>query len=310
MGWEDRDYYRDQGQTRSSLSTAALRGRSVVFWLIVLNVGVFLLDKILFSAGLVHDPVFVGSDGKLVRLGAMGPLEWWGHFSGYFAIQELQLWRFLTFQFLHADIGHILFNMLGLYFFGPMVEHYLGSRRFIVFYLVSGAIGSLSYLFFWGIGLVLSGPLAPLVGASAGVLGVLIGAAVIAPDSTIQLLFPPIPVRLRTIAWVLVGIGVFTVLFRGFQRGSNAGGEAAHLGGCLAGYLLIRNPGVMNFVDRKRLSSAGEGPSRPTKRRGPSSEEIDRILDKVRDQGIQSLTRKERKALQSETDRQRGGGAP
>ena len=307
MGWEDRHYNQSQSTGGRGISTAALRGRSVVFWLIVINVGVFLLDKILVNAGLGTEPVFVAEDGTMVRLTVMGPLEWWGHFSGYFAVQNAQAWRFLTFQFLHADLGHILFNMLGLYFFGPMVEHYLGSKRFLVFYLVSGAIGSIAYLFIWGIGLILSGPLAPLIGASAGVLGVLIGAAVIAPNTTVQLLFPPIPVRLKTIAWVLVGIGAFTILFRGFQRGSNAGGEAAHLGGCLAGYLLIRYANVLNVVDRLSTPLTGHGGK--AKPRGIDPEEIDRILDKVRDQGIQSLSRKERKALQSETDRQRGGGA-
>jgi membrane associated rhomboid family serine protease len=211
---------------------------------------------------------------------------------------------------LHADFSHILFNMLGLYFFGPMVEHYLGSKRFVVFYLLSGVVGSFAYMFFWGIGLILSGPLVPLIGASAGVLGVLVGAAVIAPNTTVQLLFPPIPVRLKTIAWVLVGIGAFTILFRGFQRGSNAGGEAAHLGGCLAGYLLIRHANVLNFADRLSAPLKGQGGSggKPQKR-GVDPEEIDRILDKVREKGIQSLSRKERKALQSETDRQRSGGA-
>ncbi len=309
MGWEDRHYYRDQTQTGRAFSAAALRGRSVVFWLIAINIGVFLLDKILISAGQGIEPLFIGADGGAVKLPLMGPLEWWGHFSGYFAIQKVQAWRFLSYQFLHADIGHILMNMLGLFFFGPMVEHYLGSRRFLAFYLISGTIGSLVYMLMWGIGLILSGPLTPLIGASAGVLGVLIGAAVIAPNTTVQLLFPPIPVKLKTIAWVLVGIGAFTVLFRGFQRGSNAGGEAAHLGGCLAGYLLIRFPRVLNFADRLPAPPTARPTQSMPKKRGPDPEVIDRILDKVREQGIQSLTRKEKKLLKQETDRQRDGAA-
>ncbi|MEM6258592.1 MAG: rhomboid family intramembrane serine protease [Planctomycetota bacterium] len=308
MGWQERDYHRDDSGAGRGLSTAALRGRSVVFWLITINVGVFLLDKILISGGMGSQLVFTNLEGKPVSLGLMGPLELWGHFSGYFAIQNYQAWRFLSFQFLHANFGHILFNMLGLFFFGPMVEHYLGSRRFLIFYLICGAIGSLAYLFFWAVGLILAGPLVPLIGASAGVLGVLVGAAVIAPNTTVQLLFPPIPVRLKTLAWVIVGIGVFTILFRGFQRGSNAGGEAAHLGGCLAGYLLIRYAHVLSFVDRFSSNQGRRAVGGSSKKRNADPAEIDRILDKVREQGIQSLSRKERKTLQSETDRQRSGG--
>ncbi len=303
MGWQDREYAQDAGPGGAG-PVLSVRGRSVVFWLIAINIAVFVLDKVLLSAGIGGELVFIASNGQPITLGRMGPLEQWGHFSAYFAVQHGQAWRFLSFQFLHAGIGHLLFNMLGLYFFGPMIEHYLGSRRFLVFYLFSGAVGSLFYILFWLSGLILSSPITPLVGASAGVLAVLIGAATVAPETRVQLLFPPIPIRLKTLAWVIVGIGAFTVLFRGFEQGSNAGGEAAHLGGCLAGYLLIRRPGLLNFVGSGTARAGGAGKRKRRVAKGPDQQEIDRILDKVRGEGLASLTRKEKKLLQQATQAQ------
>jgi membrane associated rhomboid family serine protease len=88
-------------------------------------------------------------------------------------------------------------------------------------------------------------PYVPLVGASAGIFGVLIAAAFVAPNATIMLLFPPIPMQLRTFAWVLIAIAVFSV----FTAGHNAGGEAAHLGGAAMGAALMSNPRVLNIFD-------------------------------------------------------------
>jgi membrane associated rhomboid family serine protease len=91
----------------------------------------------------------------------------------------------------------------------------------------------------------------PLVGASAGVYAVLIAAAQIAPDATV-LVYGIIPVKLRAMAWVLLAVAIYTV----FTAGNNAGGEAAHLGGAVLGWLLIRNPQALNLLvppQRRRM---------------------------------------------------------
>lgn len=199
---------------------------SVTIWLIVLNVLVFVIDRLL------------GARWRYL------PMATWGYFSAETAIQHLQLWRLITFQFLHASVGHLFFNMLSLYFFGPLVERYLGSRRFIVFYLLCGMAGAAAYLLMLNAGVLIGSPAVPLVGASAGIFGVLIAAARIAPQAYVMLLFPPIPMRLRTLAWVLLGLATFTVL----SNGRNAGGEAAHLGGAALGALLIQFPQILNVV--------------------------------------------------------------
>ncbi|NBC11674.1 MAG: rhomboid family intramembrane serine protease, partial [Planctomycetes bacterium] len=113
-----------------------------------------------------------------------------------------------------------------------------------------GVCGPLLYCGFAWAGLLSTTADTPLVGASAGLFGVLIAAAVIAPNAEVMLLFPPIPVKLRHLAIFFVFLAVYTVLFFGHQPGQNAGGEAAHLGGAAMGYLLIRRAYLLNVFER------------------------------------------------------------
>jgi rhomboid family protein len=245
MGLYDREYVR---RPADGSSVGRLPVWSVSTWLIVINVAVFVLDGMLGRG--------------FYRV---------GYFSAATAIWGLQVWRFITFQFLHANVSHIFFNMLSLYFFGPLVESYLGRRRFLAFYLLCGAAGAGMYLVLWQIGFLdagrhappeagaygsLVGAYTPLVGASAGIFGVLIAGAAIAPDARVMLLFPPIPMRLKVLAWILLGLAVFTIL----TSGRNAGGEAAHLGGAALGAVLIRRPQWLNFAEQL-------GPPRARRRR-------------------------------------------
>lgn len=315
MSWQDRDYHRDTSGPASM--GAGFAGRSVVFWLIVVNVAVFVLDHLLTRSMGPVQQVFEFAGGQQIVVNKQ-PIDAWGHFSALTAILGGQVWRFVTFQFLHASFGHILFNMLGLYFFGPMVESHLGSRRFLAFYLLCGVAGAVAYIGFWLSGFVVSSPIVSLVGASAGVLGVLIAAATIAPNLRVMLIFPPIPMKLKTMAWIMVGIGAYTVLFMGHSADSNAGGEAAHLGGCALGYLLIRRPWVLNFANLRAGRGPGGAPGlfagglynrKPKKTKQNIDErEVDRILDKVREQGLASLTAKEQKILKNATDDKRRVG--
>jgi membrane associated rhomboid family serine protease len=234
MGIYDRDYYRNP-PPRSSFG-GGVNPWSVNTWLIAVNVAVFLLNSVLVQTTL-------DADGDPV--GRVQPIYDLGYFSVVTAVLHLQVWRFLTFQFLHANFNHILFNMIALYFFGPMIESYLGSRRYLAFYLLCGVAGPVAYMLLWALHLLHDGPFTPLVGASAGIFGVLIAAATVAPDSTV-LVWGIMPIRLRTFAWILLAIAAYTV----FSSGTNAGGQAAHLGGAAAGYFLIRDPRVLLVFDR------------------------------------------------------------
>jgi membrane associated rhomboid family serine protease len=228
MGFYDRDYYRQPTRTAGRFN--AMRFWSITTWLLVINIAIFVLD------------------GILARAFGYLPLATWGHFSAGTALLNGQAWRFLSFQFLHANLMHLFFNMLALYFFGPMVENYWGWRRFIAFYLLCGIAGPIAYMGFWMTGVLPMTPWVPMVGASAGIFGILIAAARIAPDTTVMLLFPPIPMKLKVLAWIFIGIAAWTV----FSQGRNAGGEAAHLGGAAAGFLLMQYPWLLNFAARRR----------------------------------------------------------
>lgn len=226
MGFEDRDYARSSRSSYAGPSpVAAMRMWSVTTWLIAINVAVYVLNLL-----------------------GNGQLGEWGAFTIGSVIDGFQVWRFITFQFLHAGPTHLIFNMIGLYFFGPMVEGYLGPRRYLAYYLLCGVSGAALFMVFWLLSVMPGMTLdVPLVGASAGIFGILIAAAKIAPNTTVMLMFPPIPMRLKTLAWVYIAIEVLSVL----QHGAFAGGELAHLGGAALGWGLINKPELLNIFDRR-----------------------------------------------------------
>jgi len=270
---------------------------------------------------------------------AMHPLERYLHFSterGFFGVE---FWRLVGFQFLHSHDGiyHLLFNMIGLFFFGSMVESFLGSKRYLAFYLLCGICGALMYVLLnlggylasavFGAttsipGLLFNDMTTPLIGASAGVFGVLMAGAYLAPNATV-LVFFILPMKLRTLAYVLVGMSVLAIFF-GTQ---NAGGEAGHLGGALAGFYFIRYPhhlhGFFDLLGRVDPTShhyrGKRGSGGVRKRRGgepggrsvttfggvsPSRVAVDRILDKVHEKGLASLTDAEKKILREASERE------
>lgn len=228
MGLAERDYSRDPAPARAG----GLDAMSVTTWLIVINVVVFVVDSIIY----IRLP---WPEERAVPL-----LTYWGAFTANAAIEHLQIWRFITFQFLHQNVTHIAFNMLALYIFGPLVEEFLAARRYLAFYLICGIAGAALYLILLMVHVLHDTPNTPMVGASAGIFGVLLAGAFVAPDATVMLLFPPIPLRLRTLAWILIAIALYTVL----RKGPNSGGQAAHLGGAALGAILIRRPQWLNWA--------------------------------------------------------------
>ncbi|MBX3408437.1 MAG: rhomboid family intramembrane serine protease [Phycisphaeraceae bacterium] len=315
MGIYDRQY------SRQSMGGFGRRGGlgagfSANTWLMIINIGVFVL--------------------MAMNQTAARTLGEYGHFSTHHVIWHsgggLEFWRFLTFQFLHADIWHIFFNMLGLYMFGSMVEQHLGSRRYLAFYLTCGVFGGLMYFILNVLGTVLlsmgmkqvpvllfTDVKTPLIGASAGVFGVIMACAYIAPNVVVQLIFPPIPMRLKIMAYAYVGLALANLIF----GGNNAGGDAAHIGGAIAGYFFIRHAHLLrDFFDvfsnsRKgtksrarvsRIDPPRSSPARPQAASRPSDQEVDRILAKVRAEGLQSLSVEEKETLRKATDSSRSAG--
>ena len=257
---------------------------------------------------------------------ATSPLQAWLHFSTSTALwsadsppgRGLELWRFIGFQFLHANLSHLLFNMMALFFFGPIVERYLGGKRYLAFYLICGIAGGAMYLLLNFLGIqattmfpkahipfvLPNDPTTPLVGASAGIFGVIMAAAFLAPTAQV-LLFFVLPMPLRTLAYALVGIALLSIFF-GLN---NAGGEAGHLGGAIAGYWFIRHPdslhGLLNLLGNADPTSRTRK-LKASKRRdsGPDAATIDRILDKIRKGGLQALNDHEREILRAASRKQ------
>ena len=202
-------------------------------------------------------------------------------------------WTVITYMFLHGGMMHLVFNMLGLFFFGPRVEERLGSRSFVYLYLISGITGALLSL--------IMGPSAAVLGASAAVFGVMLAFAWFWPDAPIHI-WGIIPIKART----LVIITTLLSLWSGFGgvRGNVA--HFAHLGGYVGAFLYLK------WLDRKRLEFRKKATSGPpvrelkfTKRpdvdiekvHEVNREEVNRILDKISAHGMSALTPQERQFL-------------
>lgn len=263
----------------------------VVKWLLIVNVVIYFLD------------LFLKGDASA------GVLRIYGTFSIHSAFSEGHIWELITFQFLHADLGHLLMNSIGLFVFGPWMERWWGEWKFLCFYLLSGVGGALFFSLLVAVNFVPGGVYQGIVGASAGIYGILIGVAVIAPSRVISLLFPPISLTMRQLALGVLGISVAAIIF---GIGDNEGGEAGHLGGAIAGFLLIRGwmlwqasegaPEVKMRRPRRDIAAK----IRPRTRIDLNAQsEVDAILDKISKDGLHSITNEERELLKRVSEQQK-----
>lgn len=286
MGLYERDYYRD-GRPLFSL-----RGpRTVVGWLILINVVIFLFDH--FSGGVIS-ALFRVRTGDLKH-----PLEWY---------------RLLTYGFMHDPrrISHVAFNMLTLWFFGREIERLWGWKEFLRFYLISILVGGLTWTAIQN--LVGADPRSPMLGASGAVTAVFVLFALKFPHQKVYLMFIPIPIP----AWVLgvffVGSDLLGALGAPLQGADANVAFSVHLAG--AAFAAMYHTFGWNFARWTAWI-----PSTPRARRRPplrlhrpsgdeeASEEdqlmerADEILAKISREGIQSLTRQERRLLEAASRR-------
>ena len=301
---DDRDYMRRRPEPENTVRT----GLKCVYALIAINVMAFV-----FALG---DRQFAIRD---LWLSADG-------------IRDGMFWQPLTAMFMHDGIGHIFFNMWGLYIFGGIVAPRLGGRAFLALYLVTGLLGNLVWLVAaW------NSP-AVLCGASGAVMAVTAAAAVIAPETPMLLLFIPFPIKLRTMAIVFFVLEIVMEI-TGRQPGV---ANLVHIVGFIGGYLFIRF-----FFRREMLwdplaalggrrgyrpppnrnSGAGDASGWTYHRRpdrepdyGPnfssgssfgfngtrvSQRELDYLLDKISRTGITSLTEQELQRLRQAREEMR-----
>jgi membrane associated rhomboid family serine protease len=236
--------------------------------------------------------LLVANIAAFLLQGAFPAVEFWG----VFVPQRILVmpWTLITYMFLHGSFTHILFNMLGLYFFGSQVEDRMGSRRFLIMYFLSGISGAL-------LSMVLS-PNAALVGASAGVFGVMLAFARYWPDQPIHIWgIIPVPARVLVIITTIVAIWSGIGSTRG-ARGDNIA-HFAHLGGYAGAYLYIRWLERGRHEWKKKVVAV---PPTATKRiedwrkidlshvHSVNRDEVKRLIEKIAADGIGALTPQER----------------
>jgi len=302
MSWRDREYARSPqgwGQVWPPTRRVPLIGGSVVTTLIVVNIAVFVLCRMTVDSRVATHPMFRGQEIITISVFqfcamATGP------------VMKGEVWRLVTAQYLHWSFNHILMNMLGLHFLGRALERDWGSKRFFLIYLIAGTLGMIFYM-----GLTLIGWLPPqgvAAGASGCVLGLLGACAVRYPHAEVLIYFL-FPIRIRTAALLFGAWYVINLL----DRGPNAGGDACHIAGLLFGaWWSYRGETwwgrvgwrASSWRSRVRSSRVPDFEARMAQRRD-DAETVDRILKKVYEGGIHSLTEAEKRALQEATERQR-----
>lgn len=138
-------------------------------------------------------------------------------------------WQLVTYMFLHGNVGHIFFNLFALWIFGQAIENLWGTRRFMVYYLLTGIGAALIHM-------LVSNYFDYTIGASGAVFGILLAFGMMFPDRYIILLFPPIPIKAK----YFVGIYGVMELLSGLSRTDSGVAHFAHLGGLLVGFILIK----------------------------------------------------------------------
>ena len=289
MGLYDRDYTRSDfgsaGHNVPQLRFSLPKLTPAVKWLLVINVIIF------FIKAFFPNNVIVELPG--VRPIYLSKIELWFSVFPYKLSNILQFWRLVTYQFLHHDIFHIMFNMLGLYFLGPTLERHWGSKKFLVFYLCCGAAGGLFFTLLTNIGFLTPGP---MIGASGSILGLLAACAILFPQFIVIMVLFPVPIRVATI--ILTVMYIFFVV----TRADNAGGHAAHLAGMAAGagYVLSQT-----WRTRMKLKIQSKLWEKKLESQKNLQQQLDEILQKVHDHGIHSLTRQEKRILKKATETER-----
>lgn len=212
-------------------------------------------------------------------------------------------WTIVTYMLLHDGFFHILFNMLWLYWLGNIFQEYLGNRKVYECFIGGGIFGALIYIISYNVFPVFANalPYAHVIGASAGVLAIIVATATLLPDYTIQLIIFG-NVRLKFLALFIVLIDLIML------PQSNAGGHLTHLGGAFFGLFYIKYiykygqlipDSILNLFKRKSKISIHHRTlyMKMEQSNKPSAEEVDKVLDKISISGYDSLTKKEKETL-------------
>lgn len=226
----------------------------------------------------------------------------WFTLSNQYKEVYYKIWTLVSYAFIHTEIFHLLFNMVFLYWFGNIISDFIGESKLVKLYFLGGLAGGIAYLlvsnsisYF-----IMRGP-GLLNGASASIYAIVVAAATIRPNYRVSLLFlGTIPIKY---------ISIFYVIWSFIETtGGNAGGNIAHLGGALLGYLFGLNfkrnwvvsqpekPKVYSFVGtlKQEYSSKKDYHAEEDE---VEEEELNEILDKISKSGYESLSKFEKRRL-------------
>ena len=290
------------GSFISDLKNNFQRG-NISLQLIYINVGIFVVTTLV---------------SVVLMLFNWGDMSWMNFLQlpAYLPKFLVQPWTLFTYMFLHAGALHLLFNMLWLYWFGQLFLAFFSARHFRGLYLLGGIGGGLLYMLAYNVFPYFSPYIygSYLLGASASVLAIVVATAVCEPEYRVNFMFIG-AVRLKYVALFMVVTDLL------FVTSGNGGGHIAHLGGALAGWWfaksLQKGHDITRWINQVfdwfsggiKISRPAKKPKMKVNRGGKSddydynarkkqqSEEIDRILDKLKQSGYASLTTEEKKRL-------------
>ena len=273
---------------------------SVLTRLIYINIGVFLVLKII--------GVFFYLSGQ--------PFPYVQYLAVPSVTSELlrHPWTLVTYMFLHAGFLHLIFNVLGLYWFGLLFLYHFEGEKLLSVYLLGGLVGAIFYVIAYNIFPVFESANGLLLGASASIFAVLVAVAFYDPNREIHLFFiGRFPLKYVALFYVVLSVVGISA--------SNPGGNIAHLGGAFWGWFYIlqlrkgkdMGSGLVNFLDKiwvflvntfkpkPKMRVTYKQPPRDdheyARQQHVKQEEINHILEKIAKSGYESLTKKEKELL-------------
>jgi membrane associated rhomboid family serine protease len=252
-----------------------------VRYLIGINTVVFLITYLIIPFVTYLD-LNLGSILTMIR--------YWLALTPVKTVYSLALWQLFTYMFLHVDIFHILFNMLAIWMFGGVLEEYWGTRKFLIYYFITGIGAGICYT---GFSFLIGTSGVPTIGASGAVYGLLLAFGMLFPD-TILLMFLLFPMKAKYAVIIFAGVEFLL----SFQITGVA--HVAHLGGMLFGFIYLRNQipldNFFNFEKRKKKKMEQVFVKREADYENVQKQ-ADKILEKISQSGMDSITFREKEIL-------------
>lgn len=246
-----------------------------------------IVNLVVFLAGMLFGPTI---ENKILAYGGLIPLGF------------TEVWRFITYAFIHGGFWHFLFNMMMLWMFGDEVAENIGERKFLILYLGSAIFAGLFSIPFYLFGAL--NPYALIVGASGALMGVFVAYYKLFPDRML-LMFFVIPMKIKHAIWILILMDIL------LSRTNDSVAHFTHLGGVVAGFAIMaifqkrRNRPLFSRRNKRKKTFMGDDVLEGEVSYVDPDKQMDEILKKVKEDGLQSLTESERAYILKASERLR-----